>query len=107
LTGLCVSARAGVQMETHMDTIDHIPAPAPAPVPPPVPARPSIEKPWYHSKGVVGAVVAVAALGASMAGYQIAPETQAQVVEAWLNIVALGGAVISLIGRLTASKRLS
>jgi hypothetical protein len=87
LTDLWASARAGVQMEMQMDT--------------------QTEKSWYRSKGVVGAVVAVAALGASMAGYQVAPDVQAQAVDAWLNVVALGGVVISLIGRLTASKRVS
>jgi hypothetical protein len=63
-------------------------------------------KPWYASKGSVGALVAVVALSAGAAGYEIVPELQAQVVEAWLDVVALVGAVVALIGRLTATKKI-
>ena len=92
-------------MEMRVDTIDYpaqyTTAPAPAPV------RALAEKPWYHSKGTVGAIVAVMALGLGMAGYHIVPEMQAEIVEAWLDVVALGGAVIALVGRMVASKKLS
>lgn len=71
----------------------------------PVQAPPSDAKPWYASKGTVGAIVAVLALGLGMAGYQVGPAMQAEIVQAWLDVVALGGAVIALVGRLTASKR--
>jgi hypothetical protein len=40
-----------------------------------------------------------------MAGYQITPELQADAVQAVLNVVALAGALVGLVGRLTASKR--
>lgn len=72
--------------------------PKPAPVP-------SDTKPWYTSKGTIGAIVAVLALGLGMAGYQVSPEMQAEAVQAWLDVVALAGVVVGLVGRLTASKR--
>jgi hypothetical protein len=74
-----------------------------------VPARaalvPSDTKPWWSSKGTIGAIVAVLALGLGMAGYQISPEMQSEVVQAVFNVIALAGALVGLVGRLTASKR--
>lgn len=74
-----------------------------------VPARAapaaSDTKPWWASKGTIGAIVAVLALGLGMAGYQISPEMQSEMVQAVLNVVALAGALVGLVGRLTASKR--
>ena len=63
-------------------------------------------KPWFKSKGAVGAVVSVIALGAGMAGYQIMPDLQADIAKTWLDVVAMVGAVVALVGRLTASKKL-
>jgi hypothetical protein len=63
-------------------------------------------KPWFQSKGAVGAVVSVIALGAGMAGYQIMPDLQADIAKTWLDVVAMVGAVVALVGRLTASKKL-
>lgn len=71
----------------------------------PAPATSPDVKAWYASKGTVGAIVAVLALGLGMAGYQVGPAMQAEIVQAWLDVVALGGAVVALVGRLTASKR--
>jgi len=75
--------------------------PVPAAEPAPVPDT----KPWYTSKGTIGAIVAVLALGLGMAGYQISPEMQSEVVQAVFNVIALAGALVGLVGRLTASKR--
>ena len=62
---------------------------------------------WYQSKGAMGAIVAVLALGAGMAGYQIMPEMQAEIVETWLDVVAMAGAVVALVGRMVATRKLS
>lgn len=62
-------------------------------------------KPWYTSKGTLGAIVAVLALGLGMAGYQVSEDMQAEMVQAVLDVVALAGALVGLVGRLTASKR--
>lgn len=70
----------------------------------PVPA-PSDTKPWWASKGTIGAIVAVLALGLGMAGYQVSEDMQSEIVQAVLNVVALAGALVGLVGRLTASKR--
>lgn len=79
-----------------------LPVRAAAPVNAPVV---SDTKPWYASKGTIGAIVAVLALGLGMAGYQVSPEMQSEMVQAVLNVVALAGALVGLVGRLTASKR--
>ena len=74
-----------------------------------VPARAapvvSDTKPWYTSKGTIGAIIAVLALGLGMAGYQVSEDMQAEMVQAVLDVVALAGALVGLVGRLTASKR--
>ena len=75
-----------------------VPAPVNAPVA-------SDTKPWWASKGTIGAIVAVLALGLGMAGYQVSEDMQSEVVQAVLNVVALAGALVGLVGRLTASKR--
>ena len=66
---------------------------------------PSDTKPWWASKGTIGAIVAVLALGLGMAGYQVSEDMQSEIVQAVLNVVALAGALVGLVGRLTASKR--
>jgi hypothetical protein len=95
--------------ETHMGDNDFLinDGPPPAQVQLPVRAAPvpSDTKPWWASKGTIGAIVAVLALGLGMAGYQISPEMQGDMVQAVLNVVALAGALVGLVGRLTASKR--
>jgi hypothetical protein len=97
--------------ETHMGDNDFLinDGPSVAQVQLPVrvaePAPVSDTKPWWASKGTIGAIVAVLALGLGMAGYQISAELQSEMVQAVLNVVALAGALVGLVGRLTASKR--
>lgn len=67
----------------------------------------SAEKKWYQSKGTMGAIVAVLSLGAGMAGYQIMPEMQAEIVKTWLDVVAMAGAVVALVGRMVATQKVS
>ncbi|MCJ2050883.1 hypothetical protein [Methylobacterium sp. J-070] len=65
-------------------------------------------KPWYLSKGVIGALVAAAAIVAGFFGVKIDPTTQQVVADQATAViaagVALGGAVLALYGRLKATK---
>ena len=71
-----------------------------------VPASPD-DKPFWQSKTIIGAAVAiVCTIVASVFHKVIAPDTQNQIVELVLELGQLGGGVIAIIGRLTASKDL-
>lgn len=70
-------------------------------------------KAWWKSAGVWGSLVAVAAGGAGMLGYSISPEDQAHLVNAATKSVELGtaalslfGGLVSLWGRIRATKRI-
>lgn len=62
-------------------------------------------KPWFKSKATVGSIVAVLALASGFAGYNVLPELQAQIVDTFLQVVALAASVVALVGRITASKK--
>lgn len=61
---------------------------------------------WYASKGVIGAVVTLAALVLGMFGQQqtgeVLQDEIGQVGIVWTQIVATIGAVVALVGRLVA-----
>jgi len=70
-------------------------------------------KPWWQSSGIWGSLVVVLAAGAGLVGYTIAPEDQAQIVTAATKTVelatqatALVGGLVSLFGRIRATKRI-
>lgn len=63
-------------------------------------------KPWYLSKTVWGAIVAVGASLAGLAGVHVDGGTQASLVDAAFQIVSAAGGVIALLGRISASHRL-
>lgn len=70
-------------------------------------------KPWWQSAGIWGSLIAVAAGGAGMLGYTISPDDQAQLVTAATKGVELGtaavgllGGLVSLWGRIRATKRI-
>lgn len=63
-------------------------------------------KKWWQSKGTIGSIVAVAAIAFGFAGYNIDGELQSDVVNTVTDVVALGGAVLALIGRLVATKEI-
>jgi len=65
------------------------------------------KKPWYESKGVIGALVTTAALVLNMVGFNVGDVLQEEIVEATLNVVAMGGAVYGLIGRIVATKEVT
>ncbi len=59
-------------------------------------------KRWYESKTVWGAVVTLLALIAGSFGLRIGASEQAALVELAPQLVAIAGAVVALVGRLTA-----
>lgn len=63
-------------------------------------------KKWWESKGVWGSIIAVAALAAGFAGYNIDDTLQQEIVTAVSDVVALGGVVLALIGRAVATKEI-
>lgn len=65
------------------------------------------EKHWYLSKTIWGSLVAVAAALASTIGITIDPENQIAIADAALQLVAAGGALIAIYGRLSATQMIS
>lgn len=63
-------------------------------------------KKWWQSKGVIGSVVGLAALAARFFGYDLSPEAENQLAANALELIAAAGALLSLVGRLVASKRI-
>lgn len=60
-------------------------------------------KPWYTSKTIWGAAVAIVATILSMMGFDLDDAAQAQVVEAALQLVTAAGAIVAIFGRLVAT----
>jgi hypothetical protein len=65
-------------------------------------------KPWYQSKGIWGAIVAVVAPLIGLAsGYTIDNDQQAFIVEVVSNLAAAVGGVLAFIGRKNATKEIA
>ena len=60
-------------------------------------------KPWYTSKTIWGALVAIAATLASMMGFDLDTQAQGQLVDAALQLVTAAGALVAIFGRLVAT----
>lgn len=69
-------------------------------------ATDATDKEWFKSKAVWGSIVMIGALVASNAGYAVTSELQAELIDTISNVVAMGGAVLALIGRLVATKEI-
>ncbi|KQV43509.1 MULTISPECIES: hypothetical protein [unclassified Rhizobium] len=63
-------------------------------------------KDWYRSKTVWGALVAVIASCARLAGLEIGTEDQQLAIDALTTIAAAAGGLIAIYGRVSAHKRL-
>lgn len=61
-------------------------------------------KPWFMSRSVWGALVAIAAGIGGTFGIMIAEQDQATLTDAILQIAGAVGAVVALYGRLSASQ---
>ncbi|HET7411768.1 MAG TPA: hypothetical protein VFJ18_03815 [Pararhizobium sp.] len=63
-------------------------------------------KPWYLSKTLWGAAVAVAASLAGLAGIDITGADQTTIADSALQIASAAGALVAIFGRLAASHKL-
>lgn len=60
-------------------------------------------KPWYASKTIWGSIVAVLAIGASAIGFDLGEGDRERLVDAILQLIAGGGAVLAVFGRVVAT----
>lgn len=63
-------------------------------------------KPWFRSRTIWAALVAVAASLGGYAGFDADATTQAQLTEAILQLVAAAGGLTAVFGRISASSRI-
>jgi hypothetical protein len=61
-------------------------------------------KPWYQSKTVWGALIAIAAPLLGRAGLEVGGAEQAEIAEALTTLAGTVGGLLALYGRLTATK---
>ena len=64
-------------------------------------------KPWYASKTVWGSLVAIGAAVLGLWDVDVTPAEQARAAEAVVQVVGALGGVIALVGRFSATRRLS
>ena len=60
-------------------------------------------KPWYASRTIWGSIIALVAAVASAFGVEIDQQMQSTVVESALQLVAIGGSIVAVFGRMTAT----
>ena len=63
-------------------------------------------KSWLQSRTVWGALIAIVASIGGLAGTDIEPGEQADILDAIMAIVAAGGGLLAIFGRIAARKRL-
>ena len=63
-------------------------------------------KPWYTSSSIWGSIIVVVSMAISAVGYTIDQETQTQIVNLIMSIVALAGSAIAIYGRIKATKQI-
>jgi hypothetical protein len=67
----------------------------------------STTKPWYQSKTIIGAVVAAFASVAQVAGLDLSTDLQTEIVDAILLAATAVGAILTVVGRVTAKTGIS
>lgn len=67
---------------------------------------PDAEKPWYESKTIIGAVVAVGSGLAAAFGIVLAPEDQSAIVDVVVALGASVGGLLAIYGRVKAKTTL-
>lgn len=63
-------------------------------------------KKWYMSKSVWGGMIAVAAAVAGAFGFSIGAEEQSILAESAVAVAGIVGAVVAVVGRVKASKKI-
>jgi hypothetical protein len=64
-------------------------------------------KQWYQSTSILGSIVTVIALFASIFNYTIDTEAQAQIVSIIIAVFGLAGSIYAIVGRVKATKVIS
>ena len=64
------------------------------------------QKPWYFSKTIWGTVISLLAVIATAFGVDIDEQSQQAFVEMALQLVAVGGSLFAMLGRLSATSLL-
>lgn len=64
-------------------------------------------KPWYLSRGVWGGLIALAIAAASAFGYSVAETDVEQLQSLATSLVAAASGILSILGRIRASKKLT
>ena len=63
-------------------------------------------KPWYASRTIWGSIIALLAAVASAFGVEIDQHMQTTFIESALQLVAIGGSILAVFGRMTASTQI-
>ncbi|PWW02223.1 hypothetical protein DFR52_102891 [Hoeflea marina] len=63
-------------------------------------------KPWYQSKAVWGALIAVAASAVRVGGIELGLEDQGQLADAAVSLAGTIGGLLALYGRVSAKNRI-
>ena len=64
-------------------------------------------KSWYQSKTIWASVITVLAVGLGYVGYEISPTDQGELVETASSIVAMITSLITIYGRVKATKTIA
>ncbi|MEP0944898.1 MAG: hypothetical protein ABJH63_02105 [Rhizobiaceae bacterium] len=64
-------------------------------------------KPWYTSRTIWGSIIALLAAIGSAFGVEIDQQMQTSFVETALQLVAVGGSVLAVFGRINASSMIN
>ena len=59
-------------------------------------------KPWYASRTIWGSIIALLAAVVSAFGVEIDQQMQTTFIESVLQLVAIGGSILAVFGRMTA-----
>lgn len=64
-------------------------------------------KPWFLSKGIIGSAITVLASLGGLVGINVEPDVTQQLAEQIVLMITAGGGILSLIGRIFATRRIS
>ena len=65
------------------------------------------QKPWYASRAVWGALIAIAASLGGMAGWTFSVDDQSRLADLAVEAASLAGALLALFGRIAARKTIT
>jgi hypothetical protein len=63
-------------------------------------------KPWWQSETILASAATIVFLGLGLAGYQVAPEDQAALLQTVFNAVGMVTSVVAIVGRVKAQKKI-